>query len=105
MTLALTLYTPLPFHKHQPYLERINSPGFSGRCFWQSVIEPQNDRAVWVGRDLKKHLVPTPPALGRDFTHFTQGLVQSGLEHLQGGGIGYFSGQSSPNITTFSILS
>jgi len=26
-------------------------------------------RMVWVGRDLKDHLVPTPPAMSRDIFH------------------------------------
>jgi len=27
---------------------------------------------VWVGRDLKDHLVPTPSAIGRDTFHYTR---------------------------------
>ena len=30
---------------------------------------PWNHRMVWVGRDLKDHLVPTPVAMGRDTFH------------------------------------
>jgi len=29
---------------------------------------------VWVGRDLKDHLVPTPPAMSRDIFHQTRVL-------------------------------
>jgi len=27
---------------------------------------------VWVGKDLKDHLVPTPPAMGMDTFHYTR---------------------------------
>jgi len=51
---------------------------------------------VWVGSNLKDHLVPTPlpsagtPSLG------AQSPVQPGLEHCQGGGSHSFSGQPGP---------
>lgn len=32
------------------------------------IMESQNDRTVWVGKDLKDHLVPTP-SMGRDTSH------------------------------------
>ena len=53
---------------------------------------------VWVGRDLKDHLVPTPlPWAGTPSTRpGAQSPIQPGLEHCQGGGSHSFSGQPVP---------
>ena len=68
--------------------------------FWEiagSLIS-QNYRTVWVGRDLKAHLVPTPlPWTGTlPLDQVAQSLVQPGLEHCQGGGSLSVSGQPVP---------
>jgi len=47
---------------------------------------------VWVGRDLKDHLVPTPLPLDQ----VAHSPIQPGLEHFQGGGSHSFSGQPGP---------
>jgi len=54
-----------------------------------AIIESQNHRMVWVGRDLIGHLVPTLcHGQGRLPLHqIAQGPTQPGLEHLQAGGI------------------
>jgi len=46
---------------------------------------------VWVGRDFKDHLIPTPP-----LDQAAQSRIQPGLEHCQGGGSHSFSGQPLP---------
>jgi len=51
---------------------------------------------VWVGRDLKDHLVPTPPCHGQGYLplhQVAQSPTQPGLEHFQGGGSHSFSAQ------------
>jgi len=53
---------------------------------------------VWVGRELKDHLVPNPC---RKQGHLpldqvAQSSIQPGLEHCQGGGSHNFSGQLVP---------
>jgi len=43
---------------------------------------------VWVGRDLKDHLVPTPLTGGQGHLQLDQvgqSPIQTGLEHIQGG--------------------
>lgn len=34
------------------------------------IMESPNPKIVWAGRDLKEHLVPSPPARNRDIFHF-----------------------------------
>jgi len=53
---------------------------------------------VWVGRDLKDHLVPPPlPWQGYlPLDQVVQSPIQPGLEHCQGGGSHSFSGQPVP---------
>ena len=41
----------------------------SERSYNHRIIESQNHRMVWVGKDLKYHLVPTPSAMGRNIFH------------------------------------
>jgi len=52
---------------------------------------------AWVGRDLKDHESPTPTRQSHQPPHLldqaAQGLIQPGLEHLQGQGIHNLSGQ------------
>jgi len=53
---------------------------------------------VWVGRDLKDHLVP-PPRHGQGHLPLEQAAqspIQPGLEHCQEGGSHSFSGQPMP---------
>jgi len=49
-------------------------------------------RMVWIGRNLRDHLVTTTPPLDQ----VAQSPVQPGLEHCQGGAINSFSGQPVP---------
>jgi len=53
---------------------------------------------VWVGRDLKDHLVPTPcPGQGHlPLDQVAQSRIQPGLESFQGGGSHSFFGQPVP---------
>lgn len=44
-------------------------------------MELWNPRLVWIGKDLKAHLIPYP-AVGRDTFHYPR-LVQHGLECFQ----------------------
>jgi len=62
------------------------------------IKERRNHRMVWVGRDLKGHLVPTPLTwAGTSSTRpVSQSSIQPGLEHRQGGGSHSFSGQPVP---------
>jgi len=39
---------------------KVHMPSFSG------MVQSQNHRMVWVGRDPQEHPVPTPTATGRD---------------------------------------
>jgi len=62
---------------------------------------------VWVGSDLKDHLVPTPlpPAETPSTRPVPQSPIQPGLEHLQAGGIHKFSGQYTlKELYFYSIL-
>ena len=63
-----------------------------------SIVNLYNHRMVWVGRDLKDHLVPTPlPGQGHPpLDQGAQSHIQPGLGHFQGGGIHSFSGISVP---------
>ena len=58
----------------------------------------QNHRMVWVGRDLKDHLIPAPcHEQGHLPLHqVAQSPIQPGLGHCQGGGRHSFSGQPVP---------
>jgi len=66
------------------------------------VIESQNHRMAWLGRDLKDHEAPSlchrqghqPPNLVLE--QAAQGPIQPGLEHLQWRGIHDLSGQPVP---------
>jgi len=64
--------------------------------------DSENHRMAWVGRDLKKHLVSTLlipaglPATTSGTRLIADGLIQPGLEHLQGGNIYSFSEQVVP---------
>ena len=53
---------------------------------------------VWVGKDLKDHLVPIPcPGQGHlPLDQVVPNPVQRGLEHFQGWGTHNFSGQPVP---------
>ena len=57
-----------------------------------------NHRMVWIGRDLKDHLFPTPlPWAGTPSTRpGCSKPIQPGLEHCQGWGIHNLSGQPVP---------
>jgi len=62
------------------------------------ILLSSNHRMVWVGSDLKDHLVQ-PPCLEQGhlpLDQVAQGSIQPGLEHFQGGGIHSFSGQPVP---------
>jgi len=52
---------------------------------------------VWVGKDLKDHLVPIAlPSAGTSSTRPGCSELQPGLEHCQGGGSHSCSGQPGP---------
>jgi len=57
---------------------------------------------AWMGRDLRAHLVLTPcygqdcQPLNQAVDQAAQGIIQPGLEHLQGWSIHSFSGQVVP---------
>jgi len=56
-------------------------------------------RMVFLGRDLKYHLVPTPPHHGQGHLppdQFDQSPIQADIEYWQGGDIHSFSGQPVP---------
>ena len=66
--------------------------------FSHRIMESQNCGMVWVGRDLKDHLVPTP-CHGQGHLppdQVAQSPSKPGLEHFQGGDIHSFSGQPGP---------
>jgi len=74
----------------------INSEGLKIRK--TSKKSRLNHRMVWVGRDLKDHLVPSP-CHGQGhlpLAHAAQSSIQPGLEHCQGGGSHSFSRQPVP---------
>ena len=67
-------------------------------CIQSVLWTPVNHRMVWVGKDLKDHLVP-PPCHGQGhlpLAQVAQSPVQPGLEPFQGGGSHSFSGQPVP---------
>jgi len=54
-----------------------------------------NHKMVWVGRDLRDHVVPTH-CYGQGhlpLDQVAQSPIQPGLEHLQGGDVHNFSGK------------
>ena len=62
---------------------------------------------VWVGRDLKDHLVPTP-CHGQRHLPLDQGAqspIQPGLEHCQGWGTHSCSGQPVQRLTSLTVKS
>ncbi|KAK4821804.1 hypothetical protein QYF61_003833 [Mycteria americana] len=69
-----------------------------GYLEWVAQDYVQTHRMIWVAKDLKDHLVPTPcHGQGQlPLDQVAQSPMQPGLEHFQGWGIHNFSGQSVP---------
>lgn len=49
-----------------------------------TIESSQSHRMVWAGKDLRHHLVPTPPSWAGALDHVVQSSIQRGLEHFQG---------------------
>jgi len=63
-----------------------------------------NHRMVWVGRDLKGHLVPLPLSWAGTPSTFPQSPVQPSLEHLQGEAATASLGSLCQGHTTLTVI-